>query len=151
MNTNFFGEKPMKDYKLLFWCVFFYVLFSIFFKAKAQEGVTVESVAESIAMQHNAANYHDEMTVSNTAKAVGKNIIFTSVLRVKKGLPPQKLEEFKNASYLEMVPQMCKVNEQNIAFNKMGLFYTVVSFNTYDEKLFEFVVNKSICDGLSHN
>ncbi|MGH6636522.1 MAG: hypothetical protein ACRED0_10470 [Gammaproteobacteria bacterium] len=65
--------------------------------ANSQQLQTVESVATLIAQQHNAkANaYLDEMTVSNTAKAVGKNIIFTTVLTVKQGLSPAKLAEIQ--------------------------------------------------------
>lgn len=114
----------------------------------AEQGQTVESVAALIAQQHNAQNYQDEMTVSNTAKAVGKNIIFTSVLRVKQGLPAAKLAEFKSALYNQMVPSICQVNAQNPAFNEKGLFYTLVNYNTYNEKLSEFVVDKSVCDKL---
>lgn len=114
----------------------------------AEQGQTVESVAALIAQQHNARNYQDEMTVSNTAKAVGKNIIFTSVLRVQKGLPQAKLAEFRTALYNEMVPPSCKANAQNIAFNQMGLFYTMIIYNTYDEKLAEFVVDKAVCEKL---
>ena len=114
----------------------------------AEQGQTVESVAALIAQQHNAKNYQDEMTVSNTAEAVGKNIIFTSVLRVKQGLPAAKLAEFKSTLYNEMVPSICQANAQNPAFNEMGLFYTIINYNTYNEKLAEFVVDKATCDKL---
>lgn len=116
----------------------------------AEQGKTVESVAALIAQQHNAQNYHDDMTVSNTAKAVGKNIIFTIILRVQKGLPPAKLAEFRSALFNEVVPSSCKVNStpQNVGFTNMGLFYTMLYYNTYNEKLAEFLVNKAVCDKL---
>lgn len=114
----------------------------------AEQGQTLESVIAFIVQQHNAQNYHDEITVSNTAKAVGKNIIFTSILRVKQGLPAAKLAEFKSALYNEMVPSICQANAQNHGFNEMGLFYTLVNYNTYNEKLSEFLVDKAVCDKL---
>lgn len=103
----------------------------------AEQGQTVESVAALIAQQHNAQNYQDEMTVSNTAKAVGRNVIFTSVLRVQKGLQPAKLAEFRAGLFDMLVPPACKINSipENVAFSKMGLFYTFLVFNTYNEKL----------------
>lgn len=88
------------------------------------------------------------MTVSNTPKAVVKNIIFTTVLRVKQGLPPAKLAEFKADLYKDTIPRACQVNAQNDAFNKIGLFYTFLVYNTYDENLSEIVVGKAVCDNL---
>lgn len=107
---------------------------------------TIESVASDIARQHNANSKAvlDEMTVSSSATAAGKNVIFENVLKVKRGLSPSKLAEFQAALYMDHVPKVCQVNAQNPAFIK-GLYYTFVYRNTYGEKLAEFVVDKSTC------
>ncbi|TSA52856.1 MAG: hypothetical protein D4R40_01625 [Nitrosomonadaceae bacterium] len=107
---------------------------------------TVESVAAEIARQHNtnAKALLDEMTASTSARAIGKNVIFEYVLRVKQGLPPSKLTEFQAETYKEVVPRACQVNVQNEAFKK-GLYYTLIYRSTYGEKLAEFVVNKATC------
>jgi hypothetical protein len=44
---------------------------------------TIEQVAQTIAAQHNAHAYADDITVSSSAEAVGKNGRFENVLRVK--------------------------------------------------------------------
>lgn len=137
------------SYSFHIFCLLFLLLI-ISTSLLAEQGQTVESVAALIAQQHNAQNYQDEMTVSNTAKAVGKNVIFTSVLRVQKGLPQAKLVEFRAELFNMLVPPACKINStpENVAFSKMGLFFTFLIFNTYNEKLAEFVVDKSVCDKL---
>ncbi len=84
------------------------------------------------------------MTVTSTAEAVGKNVRITNILRVKRGLSQAKRNEFQIALYDELVPKACKTNLENAAFEK-GLYYTFLYFNTYGEKLAEFIVNKRAC------
>ena len=107
---------------------------------------TVEQVAQTIVAQHNAnaKALLDDMTVSTSAKAVGKNVRLKYVLRVKKGLPSAKLREFADETRREIEPRACHVNSNNEAF-KRGLYYTFTYVNTYDEKLAEFNIDKAIC------
>ncbi len=107
---------------------------------------TVEQVAADIAKNHNAAKMTDDMTVSSTAEARGKQIVFKYVLRVQKDLPKQKLEEFKSALQEEIVPKTCIANANNVAFMNMGLYYTFVYFNTYGQKLAEITVDRAAYD-----
>ena len=113
---------------------------------------TVESVALEIARQHNqsASAMLDEMTLSTSARAIGKNVVLTYVIRVQRGLSEQNLAEFKTELEREIVPAACKENADNEAFKK-GLFYTFVYRNTYDEELAEVIVNRDVCEGQSSN
>ena len=106
----------------------------------------IEEIAQTIAAQHNAnaKAMLDDMTVSSQATAVGRNVRFKNVLRVKKGLPSAKLKEFSDETQREVVPRSCAVNAKNPAFDR-GLSYTFVYFNTYGERLAEFTVDKAIC------
>ena len=108
---------------------------------------TVESIASEIAKQHNtnAHNLRDEMTVSSSAKAVGKNVIVSYVQRVRKDVPSDKLAEYQAEMYKEIVPQACKANANNPAF-KDGLYYTFVYTSHYGQKLAEFSVSKQTCN-----
>ena len=115
-------------------------------RAATGGSLTVESVAAEIAKNHNSANITDEMTVSSTAEARGKQIVFKYVLRVQKDLPKQKLDEFTRALQEEIVPKTCMANANNVAFMKMGLYYTFVYFNTYGQKLAEITVDRAACD-----
>jgi hypothetical protein len=110
----------------------------------------IEQIAQNIAVQHNAnaAAVTDDMTVSSTATAAGRNVRFENVLRVKKGLPPAKLKEFSDATEGEVVPKACAANAKNLAFDR-GLTYTFAYKNTYGEKLAEFTVDQASCRGLS--
>ena len=85
------------------------------------------------------------MTLSTSASSVGRNVIFSYVLSVRKNLPISKLNEFQSELYKEIVLKACQVNKLNEAFNR-GLYYTFVYHNKYGEKLAEFIVNKKVCD-----
>lgn len=106
----------------------------------------IEDIAQTIALQHNqnAAAMLDDMTVSNRAIAVGRNVRFEYVLRVKKGLPATKLKEFSEETQRDVVPRSCVANAKNPAFDR-GLSYTFIYINTYGERLAEFIVDKSTC------
>lgn len=106
----------------------------------------IEQIAQNIAVQHNAnaAAMLDDMTVSSTATAVGRNVRIENVLRVKKGLPPAKLKEFSDATRGDVVPKACAANAKNPAFDR-GLAYTFIYKNTYGEKLAEFTVDQPSC------
>ena len=106
----------------------------------------IEEIAQNIATQHNnnAAASLDDMTVSTRAVAVGRNVRFEYVLRVKKALPPAKLREFADETQREIVPKSCAANAKNPAFDR-GLTYTFSYTNTYKEKLAEFRVDKAVC------
>ena len=106
----------------------------------------IEEIAQSIATQHNnnASASLDDMTVSTRAVAVGRNVRFEYVLRVKKALPLAKLREFAEETQREIVPKSCAVNAKNPAFDR-GLTYTFAYTNTYGEKLAEFNVDPAVC------
>ena len=109
----------------------------------------IEEIAQTIATQHNAnaKAMMDDMTVSSRAVAVGRNVRFENVLRVKKGLPPAKLKEFSDETRREIVPKACAANASNPAFDR-GLTYTYAYVNTHAEKLAEFTVDQQLCRSL---
>ena len=106
----------------------------------------IEEIAQNIAAQHNAnaKTMIDDMTVSSNATAVGRNVRFENVLRVRKGLPATKLKEFSDETQREVVPKSCLVNVNNPAFSR-GLTYTFAYKNTYGETLAEFTVDQAAC------
>lgn len=106
----------------------------------------IEEIAQNIASQHNntAAANLDDMTASTRAVAIGRNVRFEYVLRVKKGLPQVKLKEFSEETQREIVPKSCALNAKNPAFDR-GLTYTFLYTNTNNEKLAEFTVDKAVC------
>jgi len=110
------------------------------------KGLNIEEIAQAIATQFNKDSWSllDEMNVSAKAIATGKNVRFEWVLRVKKGVSSQKLNEFSNETRSEVLPQACKKNASSPAFSQ-GLYYTFSYSNTYGEKLAEFIVNQEEC------
>lgn len=79
-----------------------------------------------------------------SAKAVGKNVIFTNVLRVRKGLSISDLQQFQTELYKEIVPKVCEQNSENEAF-KRGLYYTFVYNSTYGENLAPIKIDRQTC------
>lgn len=106
----------------------------------------IEEIAQNIAAQSNANKQAmlDEMTVSFNAIAVGRNVRFENVIRVKKGLPPQKIKGWLDATRAEILPKACTQNAKNPAFDR-GLSYTFAYSNTYGEKLGDVFVDKATC------
>ena len=109
----------------------------------------IEDIAINIAAQSTANNQAmlDEMTVSFNAVAIGRNVRFESVVRIKKGLPPNKIKEWLEAARAEMIPKACAQNANNPAFDR-GLSYTFAYSNTYGEKLGDVFVDKTTCKSL---
>mgnify|MGYP003429333580 CR=1 FL=1 len=106
----------------------------------------IEDIAKNIAAQSNANKQAmlDEMTVSFNSVAIGRNVRFENVIRVKKGLPPIKIKEWLDATRAEIIPKSCAQNAKNPAFDR-GLSYTFVYSNTYGEELGDVFVDKSTC------
>jgi len=106
----------------------------------------IEDIARNIATQSNANKQAmlDEMTVSFNAVAVGRNVRFENVIRVKKGLPPNIIKEWLDATRAEIIPKSCAQNAKNSAFDR-GLSYTFAYSNTYGEKLGDVFVDKTTC------
>lgn len=106
----------------------------------------IEDIAKNIAAQSNANKQAvlDEMTVSFNSVAVGRNVRFENVIRVKKGLQPNTIKEWLDATRAEIIPKSCAQNAKNPAFDR-GLSYTFVYSNTYGEKLGDVFVDKSTC------
>lgn len=106
----------------------------------------IEDIALSIATQHNAASstHLDDVTVSSRATAVGRNVRFAHVLRVKKGLPASQLKAFADESRREIYPRACATNANNPAFAR-GLTYTFSYTSTHGDKLGEFTVDQAGC------
>ncbi len=109
----------------------------------------IEEIARNIATQSNANKQAmlDEMTVSFNAVAVGMNVRFENVIRVKKGLPANKVKQWLDATRAEILPKACAQNANNPAFDR-GLSYTFAYSNTYGEKLGDVSVDKNICRNL---
>jgi len=115
---------------------------------KLQPSNTVESIATAIAQQHNAADLSDDMTLSSTAEARGKQIIITNILRVQKDLSKQEIDKFKSELYREIVPKTCRVNSKNVAFIELGLQYTFIYFSKYNQKIAEIMIDNNVCSKL---
>ncbi len=109
----------------------------------------VEDIARKIAAQSNANKQAmlDEMTASFDAVAVGRNVRFEIVIRVKKGLPPNTIKGWLDATRSEIIPKSCAQNANNPAFDR-GLSYTFAYSNTYAEKLGDVFVDKPTCKNL---
>ena len=109
----------------------------------------IEDIARNIAAQSNANKQAmlDDMTISFNAVAVGRNVRFENVIRVKKGLPPNKIKEWLDATRAEITPKSCAQNANNPAFDR-GLSYTFAYSNTYGEKLGDVFVDKATCKNL---
>ena len=127
---------------------------SLFFSANAQnlnpaQIKQIEDIARNIAAQSNANKQAmlDDMTTSFNAIAVGRNVRFENVIRVKKGLPPNKIKEWLGATRAEITPKSCAQNANNPAFER-GLSYTFAYSNTYGEKLGDVFVDKATCKNL---
>lgn len=108
--------------------------------------MTIEQVAQMVADQHNANSSAmlDDLTMSSTAKAVGRNVRFETVNRFKRGLSANKIREFETELKREIIPKVCAVNKENVAFQK-GLYYTFIYRNGYGEHLTTFNVDKALC------
>ena len=114
--------------------------------AASAQNQTVEQVAQTIAAQHNQSAHlvRDEMTVSSTATATGKNVRFDIIFRVRQGLPEAKRLEFDTENRKEIIPRVCAVKGNEVGF-KRGMSYTFSSSNTYGEKLSEFTIDGKTC------
>ena len=109
----------------------------------------IEEIAVDIAKQSNA-NKHlhlDDMTVSFNSVASGRNVRFEYGLRVKDGLSSDEIMEWLVAAQEEIIPQACKQNANNPAFDR-GVSYTLVYTSTYGQKLGEIFIDKTICKKL---
>ena len=109
----------------------------------------IEDIAGQIAVQSNANKQAvlDDMTASFRAVAVGRNVRFENVIRVKKGLPPDTVKEWLNATASVIIPKICAQNAKNPAFDR-GLSYTFAYSNTYGEKLGDVFIDKSTCKNM---
>ena len=109
----------------------------------------IEDIAKNIAAQSNGNKQAllDEMTVSFNAVAVGRNVRFENVIRVKKGLPPNMIKEWLDSTRAEIIPKSCAQNAKNPAFDR-GLSYTFAYSNTYGEKLGDVFIDKATCNNL---
>lgn len=106
----------------------------------------IEDIAGNIAAQSNANKQAmlDDMTVSFNAVAVGRNVRFENVIRVKKGLPPNTIKEWLDATASEIIPKICAQNAKNPAFDR-GLSYTFAYSNAYNEKLGDVFIDQTTC------
>lgn len=109
----------------------------------------IEDIARNIAAQSNANKQAmlDDMTLSFNAVAVGRNVRFEYVIRVKKALPPKRIKEWLDATRADIIPKSCTQNAQNPAFDR-GLSYTFAYSNTYGEKLGDVFIDRSTCRNL---
>ena len=147
------SDYPVNVSRILGNLLLLIALFSSF-SANAQNLTTaqikqIEDIARSIAAQSNANKQAmlDDMTVSFNAVAVGRNVRFENVIRVKKGLPPNKIKPWLDATRTEILPKACAQNANNPAFDR-GLSYTFAYSNTYGEKLGDVFVDKNTCSNL---
>lgn len=141
------GSRILRNFFLL-------AAMSLFFSANAQnlnpaQIKQIEDIARNIAAQSNANKQAmlDDMTTSFNAIAVGRNVRFEYVIRVKKGLPLNKIKEWLDATRSEITPKSCAQNANNPAFDR-GLSYTFAYSNTYGEKLGDVFVDKATCKNL---
>jgi hypothetical protein len=108
---------------------------------------SLEWIASEIAKQHNnnSENLKNDVTISSTAQAVGKNVIFKNIIRTGANKSKQWLDEHRALLYQDVVPKVCQANVNNPAF-KDGLFYTFVYISDSGQLLAEIVINKQVCD-----
>ena len=113
------------------------------------EGYTVEQLASMIAMEHNAnaKAFLDESTLATHADVEGKHVTFIYVSNTPKNMSKNKLDSINTMLYNEVFLKSCRVNSENPAF-KMGLYYTFIYVNKYNQKISEFIVDKKRCDSL---
>lgn len=106
----------------------------------------IEDIAQNIAVQSNANKQAmlDEMTSSFNAVAVGRNVRFEHVIRVKKGLQPKAIKEWLDETTAEIQPKVCAQNAKNPAFDR-GLSYTFAYSSAYGQKLGDVVVDRAAC------
>lgn len=109
----------------------------------------IEDIANNIAAQSNANKQSmlDEMTVAFNAVAVGRNVRFEYVIRVKQGLAPYAIKEWLDATRAEIISKSCAQNAKNPAFDR-GLTYTFAYSNTYGEKLGDVLLDQLTCKNL---
>jgi hypothetical protein len=109
----------------------------------------IEDIAGSIASQSNENKQAmlDDMTVSFNAVAVGRNVRFENVIRLKKGLTPDEINEWLSATSTEIIPNICALNVKNQAFDR-GLSYTFAYSNTYGEKVGDVFIDQTTCRNL---
>lgn len=143
------GHTPMKVHSNILFSVILVTLLLVCQSAYALTDAQIkqiEEIAQNIASQHNAnaKALTDNVTVSTRAIAIGMNVRFENVLRMKKNIHPAKLKEWVDVTKREIIPRVCKVNAKNTVFDR-GLYYTFAYSNTYGEKLTEFVVDKATC------
>lgn len=134
--------------------IYFFAILHLSFSANAQtlnpaQIKQIEDIAKNIAAQSNANKQAmlDEMTVNFNAVAVGRNVRFDNVIRVKRALPPNVIKKWLDATRAEIIPKSCAHNAKNPAFDR-GLSYTFAYSNTYGEKLGDIFVDKAICSNL---
>jgi hypothetical protein len=110
------------------------------------EKLNVEWIASEIAKKHNESikSNLDDMTISSTATAVGKNVIIKNIQRFRRNISKEKLSEYQSMLYKELVPNVCQANKNNPAF-KQGLYYTFIYVSHYDQKLAKFTFNEKTC------
>ena len=104
----------------------------------------IEGIAQQIAVQHNAANRQDDMTVSSRATATGRNVRIENVIRVRERLSSAEAKAFADATEREIVPLACSENRSNPAFDR-GLSYTFRYLSPAGTRLAEFTVDKQRC------
>ena len=112
----------------------------------ALEGATIEQVAASIASRYNEvdAKVYDPMTAWSSAKAVGKQVIFTYVLRVRPNLSSDELKQFRLSSITELTRRTCAVPGNHIGFDR-GMAYIFVYLSESNQDLLRFSVDKERC------
>jgi hypothetical protein len=114
--------------------------------APAYGQVPIEDVALEIARlsNRNAQAVLDDMTLAFSARASGRNVIFDTVVRMKRDLSPEQRADYKEKVWQEVTPRTCQQNADNEAF-KRGLFYTFVYRNVAGEEIGRFSVDAILC------
>ena len=108
--------------------------------------LTVEEAANLIAREHNKKyrGVSDGFTIASSASSVGKNVIFTNVWAIRAGTTQEQIENFVLEWQSEMIPEVCRANKSDYAFNS-GLYYTFVYKNSQGANIAEYTVDKAWC------
>ena len=109
-------------------------------------GKTVEQTVAQIASDYNdgPAKADDRMIAWSSAKAAGKEVIFTNVLRLRPNLSADELKQFREASIPDVTRQTCALPGNHIGFDR-GMVYTFVYLSQSNQGLMRFSVDRKIC------
>jgi hypothetical protein len=113
---------------------------------------SVEDMAALIASEHTKRyrGVSDGTVIESYATSHGKNVVFTNILAIRKNVLPDEIDNFIMEWISEMIPQVCRTNRKDYAFNN-GLFYTFVYKDRGGKVISEYSVDSALCKKIVKN